>query len=65
MIYYSADVVHKSAQSTKNISVTTVTKSWSDIIKKMERMLTMWIKHHNQQNIPLPGVVIQEKAKSL
>ena len=28
-------------------------------------MLTMWIEHQNQQNMPLSGMVIQEKVRSL
>ena len=28
-------------------------------------MMTMWMGHQNEQNVPLSGMVIQEKARSL
>ena len=31
----------------------------------MAKMLTTWIEHQNQQNMPLFGMVIQEKVRSL
>ena len=31
----------------------------------MVKMLTTWMEHQNQQNMPLSGIVIQEKARSL
>ena len=35
----------------------------SDAIEKMAKMLTTWIEHQNKQNMPLAGMVIQEKAR--
>ena len=56
------DKISKSAQTTMNLTVTRTAGSRPDAI---EKMLTTWIEHQNQQNMPLSGMVIQEKAKSL
>ena len=59
------DKIRKSAQTATNLSVTRTAISRPDAIEKMKKMLTTWIEHHNQQNMPLSDMVIQENARSL
>jgi hypothetical protein len=59
-----AHTVHKSAQLMSNLGVTAVTKSWSDRVGNIERMLPTQIKDQNQQNLHITGVVTEENARS-
>ena len=58
------DKIRKSVPTTTNLSVTRTARSQPDAIEKMAKMLTMWIEHQNQQNMPFSGMDIQEKARS-
>ena len=59
------DKIHKSIQTTINLSVTRTARSRLDAIEKMTKMLITWIEHQNQENMPLYEMDIQEKARSL
>ena len=59
------DKIRKSTQTTTNLTVTRTARSWPDTVEKMEKMLTTWTEHQNQHDMPLSGMDIQEKARSV
>jgi hypothetical protein len=55
--------VHKNTKLTTNLIFTRVTKSGCDAVEKMVMMLASYIKHQNEQSIPLSGTVSHESQE--
>uniref|UniRef100_A0A8C4Q849 Uncharacterized protein n=2 Tax=Eptatretus burgeri TaxID=7764 RepID=A0A8C4Q849_EPTBU len=61
----SAEKIKESARCGTSVSATKTSYARSSIMEKMERMLSTWIEHQNQENVPVGMLVIQAKARSI
>jgi hypothetical protein len=57
--------VHKGTQLTTDLIFTRLTKSQCDAVEKMVMTLASYIKHQNEQSIPLSGAIFHEKVRNL
>ncbi|XP_014788567.1 tigger transposable element-derived protein 1-like [Octopus bimaculoides] len=59
------DKIRKIAQETTPLTARTLFFHRSDVMLKMERLLSVWINEQTRHNVPISAVVIQAKAKTL
>ncbi|XP_029649971.1 tigger transposable element-derived protein 1-like [Octopus sinensis] len=59
------DKIRKIAQATTPLTARTLFFHRSDVMLKMERLLSVWINEQTKHNVPISAVVIQAKAKTL
>ena len=64
-IFKLADKIRASGQNLTPLTATKVTRSRSNAMERMERLLSMWIEDQNEWNMPLNQLVIIGKAKRL
>jgi hypothetical protein len=64
-ILKNAEKIKTSAKSTTALIASKLTHSRSNLLEKMERLLSIWVEDQTQCHMPVSQLLIMEKAKSI
>ena len=61
----SVEKIKESAKCGASVSATKTLYARSSIMENLERMLSTWTEHQNQENMPVSLLLMQAKARSI